>query len=112
MKLAELMKPGALRGIATAATLATHGADAPLTVAKVATVAVATTDQNIADACRLAGLDPALMPGALRADLLKTEGCSLQYLAAVIRDDAEWYGWAGGVALADYAPGGVFYRDG
>lgn len=114
MKLAELLKPGALRGVATAtpATTATHTVgEAVSTVAKVATVAVATTDQAISDACRMAGLDPALMPEALRADLLKTEGCDLPYLTAVIRDDAEWFGWDGGVRLADYAPDGIYYRE-
>jgi len=121
MKLAELLKPGALRGIATAtpATTATHTAiEAGVTVARVATVAVAksiddetVTALMLAKACKLTGYTLEQLPEQLRADLLARDDASAEYMAHVIRDDAEWFGWDGrSVALADYAPGGRFYR--
>jgi len=66
----------------------------------------------LAKACGLTGYALEQIPEQLRADLLAGKDASAEYMAHVIRDDAEWYGWAGqSVALADYAPGGRFYVD-
>lgn len=80
-------------------------------VANVATVAVATSDGAIAEACRLAGVTLADLPERLCSELLAIQGADLPYLAALIRDHAEWHGWAGVIRLADYAPGGRFYKE-
>lgn len=57
MRLADLIKKGSLRGLATAtvATVATHEPTSPTTVARVATVAVAKSSEAAID---LATLDP------------------------------------------------------
>ena len=59
MSLADLMKKGSLRGFATAtpATDATHWQERRITVATVATVAIATAQKQAAN-------DPALEPSA------------------------------------------------
>jgi len=120
MKLADLMRPGVLRAVATAtpATIATHtDKEAGSPVAKVATVAVAINDETVtalilAKACKLTGHALEQLPEQLRADLLARDDASTDYMALVIRDDAAWHGWDGrAVALADYAPGGRFYVD-
>lgn len=67
--------------------------------------------QTIADACLEVGVDPTLLPDELRRDLLAIQGADLPYLDALIRDHAEWHGWAGVIRLADYAPGGQFYKE-
>ena len=111
MTLARLLEPGGLRTLLAERTALQSLRGEAGGVATVATVAVATNEMALADACRMVGLDPASMPEVLRADLLKTGGCDLPYLAAVIKEDSEWYGWAGVTRLADYAPGGRYYRE-
>lgn len=84
MKLADLVRPGVLRAIATAtpATTATQTAiKAGSTVAKVATIVSNETVAALilAQACKLTGHQPEQLPEQLRADLLARDDARTDY---------------------------------
>lgn len=102
--LTKLPKPGSV----------SFGSTPPPRLGKSEPIAIddeTVTAMMLAKACKLTGYTLEQLPEQLRADLLARHDASVESMAFVIRDDAEWFGWDGrSVALADYAPEGRFYR--